>query len=184
MPRIWLSSPAPIAQLVDLGLANPASGYDKESDGEPADVGAAVCRLLAEKAEMLAEYLGLEIENDAILSLPQLVDAYVPPLNGLPLFVLRLASHVDWTAEEPCFESLAKELARLYRVARLGPEEEEAPPDESSPSEEACSTAWTMQHVLLPAIRKTYEPPTTQSTDSTVVQIASTETLYRVFERC
>ena len=52
--------------------------------------------------------------------LPQLVDGFVPPLNGLPRFVRRLVDHVDWTAEQPCFDGLTKELARLFRVDEIG----------------------------------------------------------------
>ena len=154
MARIWLSSPAPIAELVKLALADPASGY-KESDGNPQDIAASTCELLASKAEMLAEYVGIEIENDSILSIPQLLEAYIPPLNALPLFLLRLASHVDWTAEEPCFDTLAHEIARMYRVTRLGPK---MAPDATAPqlegSIDACSPEWTIQHVLLPSIRR------------------------------
>ena len=50
--------------------------------------------------------------------------------------------------------------------------------------ESACSSAWTIQHLLLPAIRRSYEPPSEQTSDGTVVQAACTEQLYRIFERC
>ena len=40
---------------------------------------------------------------------------YVPPLNGLPLFMLRLAGRVDWSEETACFESIAREIASFYR---------------------------------------------------------------------
>ena len=48
----------------------------------------------------------------------------------------------------------------------------------------AESEAFTVQHVLLPALRKSYEPPSAQATDGTVVQVACTEMLYKIFERC
>ena len=44
--------------------------------------------------------------------------------------------------------------------------------------------AWTIQHLLLPAIRKGYEPPSVQASNGTVVQVACTEMLYKIFERC
>ena len=44
--------------------------------------------------------------------------------------------------------------------------------------------AWTIQHLLLPAIRKGYEPPGVQASNGTVVQVACTEMLYKIFERC
>ena len=64
---------------------------------------------------MLEEYLSIVIRDGALVALPQLIDGYAPPLNALPLFTLRLASHVDWSAEEPCFDSLARLLASFYR---------------------------------------------------------------------
>ena len=50
--------------------------------------------------------------------------------------------------------------------------------------EDACSEAWTIQHLLLPAVRKGYEPPSVQASNGTVVQVACTEMLYKIFERC
>ena len=51
--------------------------------------------LLDDKAEMLLEYLSIEIADGQLRALPQLVDGYVPPLNGLPAFVRRLVELVD-----------------------------------------------------------------------------------------
>ena len=41
-------------------------------------------------------YVGLEIVDGQLAALPQLIDDYVPPLNGLPRFVRMLAEEV-WT---------------------------------------------------------------------------------------
>eukprot|EP00965_Chrysotila_dentata_P006039 198110-Pleurochrysis_carterae.AAC.4 len=192
-------------------------------------------------AEMLDEYLSFCIVDEAVVTLPQntrqsgltlqrriarlpdgrvgcalvqLVDGYVPPLNGLPAFLLRLASHVDWTAEVPCFESLSRELAAFYRLDDIGgknncgaaqralpkglgapevPLQGEGPLKAATKAsgdgsdggdEPACSTAWTVQHVLLPAMRRSFEPPMEQAANGTVVQAACTEMLYKIFERC
>ena len=51
-------------------------------------------------------------------------------------------------------------------------------------AEDACSEAWTIQHLLLPAIRRSYEPPSAQASNGSVVQVACTEMLYKIFERC
>ena len=162
--------------------------------------------LLDSKAEMLLEYLSLEIFEGELCALPQLVDGYVPPLNGLPTFICRLVHDVDWTAEQPCFDGLAKQLAALYRVdhvgrasaapgasadggadGRDGHAEERRGDEGADPAgrtEEACSAAWAIQHVLLPAMRRTYEPPTAHCSNGAVVQVACTEQLYKIFERC
>lgn len=184
---ISLSSPAPIVDLCVLALRDPRAGW-KPADGAPVDIGKAVARLLSEKAEMLEEYVSLVIRDDAIVALPQLVDGYVPPLNALPLFTLRLVSHVRWDAEEPCFESLARLLASLYRVDEIGvldqDESSQAPAQDCAVNETGCSSTWTIQHLLLPSIRRAYEPPIEQASNHTVVQVASTEQLYKIFERC
>ena len=41
-------------------------------------------------------------------------DGYVPWLEGLPIYVLRVATEVNWEDEQECFESLCRETAKLY----------------------------------------------------------------------
>ncbi|EOD06196.1 hypothetical protein EMIHUDRAFT_107032 [Emiliania huxleyi CCMP1516] len=153
-----LTAQAPIAELCVLALRDPRAGW-KPADGDPAKIGAA--------AAMLEEYLSIVIRDGALVALPQLIEGYAPPLNALPLFTLRLASHVDW----------------LDRVGAVEEAESEAAATPAA-GEAARTPAWTVQHVLLPSIRRSYEPPAAQSTDHTVVQVACTEQLYRIFERC
>eukprot|EP00850_Spirogloea_muscicola_P020491 SM000217S06873 [mRNA] locus=s217:172151:179282:- [translate_table: standard] len=43
---------------------------------------------------------------------------------------------------------------------------------------------WTIQHLLLPAMKFFLVPPTHLATDGTFVQIAALENLYKIFERC
>ena len=62
---------------------------------------------------MLEEYVALRIEDGGLCSLPQLVDGYVPPMLGLPLFVWRLATQVDWSQEQPCFEGITRQVRAL-----------------------------------------------------------------------
>ena len=44
---------------------------------------------------------------------------YIPDLNQLPMFVLRVATNVDWEEEESCFDTFSKELALFYRVHKV-----------------------------------------------------------------
>ena len=202
LSTIRLSTPASVYELCLTALDDPLSGYSS-AHGEPEDIARGVQELLSDKAEMLSEYLSLDIVDGCLCTLPQIVDGYIPPLCGLPLFVLRLATKVDWTAEQPCFETLARQLALLYRVSKLGDfdtgQECSAARAEIAAAavragkvttgddvswEEACSEAWTIQHVLLPAIRKDFEAPSAHASNGTVVQVACTEMLYKIFERC
>lgn len=106
-------------------------------------------------------------------------------------------SQVDWTAELPCFQGLARQLALLFRVSAMGAASQTEPGESAAaPATDACgdavgredeearSEAWTIQHVLLPAIRRDYEAPAAHSSNGTVVQVACTEMLYKIFERC
>ena len=63
---------------------------------------------------MLDDYFSLEIdENGDLHTIPQLLDGYIPFFGGLHIFLLRLATEVDWDEEEPCFNNMAEELARV-----------------------------------------------------------------------
>ena len=63
---------------------------------------------------MLDDYFSLEIDDDGnLLSMPQLLEGYIPFFGGLPIFLLRLATEVDWDDEEPCFQNIGEELARV-----------------------------------------------------------------------
>lgn len=48
-----------------------------------------------------------------ILSLIVL-EGFLPDLDGLPLYLLRLASEVDWSNEKECFFGFCRETARFY----------------------------------------------------------------------
>lgn len=83
-------------------------------DSLPKDVAVMVETLLKAKAELLMDCVGLEIdERGRLLSLPAVIDHYVPDMDRLPGFVLRLALDVDWSDEKPCFATLAQACLML-----------------------------------------------------------------------
>ena len=91
---IELSSPAPIYELVMLALDSPDSGWTPE-DGEKEELTKFVVDLLKDKSEMLMDYFSVQInENGELLTLPILLDKYIPNWNKLPIFLLRLATEV------------------------------------------------------------------------------------------
>lgn len=97
LSAIRLRSPISVHGLAIAGLNDHASGYSAsgESREEETDhIAHGIVDLLNEKAEMLKEYLMLEIVDGHLCSLPQLVAGYIPPLCALPLFILRLATKV------------------------------------------------------------------------------------------
>eukprot|EP00927_Polykrikos_kofoidii_P001136 TRINITY_DN10414_c0_g1_i1.p1 TRINITY_DN10414_c0_g1~~TRINITY_DN10414_c0_g1_i1.p1 ORF type:complete len:831 (+),score=137.79 TRINITY_DN10414_c0_g1_i1:192-2684(+) len=131
----------PLKEVLRLGINDPGSGYNAEGHAH-IDVDSLATRfetLLMEKAEMLVEYLALEIEivsapaseggaSKAMLrSLPNALGVKSDAglcFDGLPLFLIRLCCEVDWTEEKPCFEGLCRLIAD-FSVEMMLPSEEE-----------------------------------------------------------
>lgn len=66
---------------------------------------------------MLDDYFSMEIDDGGnLVTIPQLVDDYVPYLNGLPTFIMRLATEVNWEDEEKCFNSFSRYVNRSSSV--------------------------------------------------------------------
>ncbi|XP_044531474.1 DNA mismatch repair protein Mlh1 [Gracilinanus agilis] len=181
-----LSEPAPLYELAMLALDHPESGWTEE-DGPKEGLAEYIVEFLKKKAEMLADYFSLEIDEEGNLTgLPLLLDNYVPPLEGLPMFVLRLATEVNWDEEKECFQSLSKECARFYSIRKQYVVEEAAGPGHEK---EECESApvswkWTVEHILYKAFRSHLFPPTHFSEDGNILQLANLPDLYKVFERC
>jgi DNA mismatch repair protein MLH1 len=127
---------------------------------------------LEENADMLEEYFSVVIEkNDEdmimLTGLPVLLEGYTPQTHALPLFLLRLATEVDWSEERPCFQGVCRELAAFYAElpsdANLGPH---------------------VQHQIFPAITSLLIPHEKLKEDGDFSTLTKLSKLYRVFERC
>ena len=115
---IELRPPAPVRRLVRAVLDTPDAGWSPD-DGDKDEIAEFVTDMLVkQKGEMLNVYFGLRFDaaNEALETLPELLDHYVPNLKQLGMFLLRLAIQADWTSEESCFHTVAKELAEYYMV--------------------------------------------------------------------
>jgi hypothetical protein len=118
---------------------------------EPGSTRAELCELvqalLAQKAAMLQEYVGLTFAQHTALQqqqqrespeqlrqdpqqqqwqpglyltgLPVLLEGYVPDFSRLPRLVLQLARDVEWETEMDCFRSLAAALADFHALQPL-----------------------------------------------------------------
>lgn len=51
---------------------------------------------------MLNDFFGIQIEDNQLVSLPVILPAIKPYPQELPMFLLRLASEVDYTNEINC----------------------------------------------------------------------------------
>uniref|UniRef100_A0A8B9TNH9 DNA mismatch repair protein MLH1 n=1 Tax=Anas platyrhynchos TaxID=8839 RepID=A0A8B9TNH9_ANAPL len=181
-----LSEAAPLYELAMLALEDPESGWTEE-DGPKEGLAEYIVEFLKKKAEMLKDYFSLEIDKEGnLIGLPLLIDNYIPLLEGLPMFILRLATEVNWDEEKECFESLSKELSLFYSIRKQYLIEEATLT--LSQNEESDSVSppwkWTVEHVVYKAFRTYLLPPKHFTDDGNILQLANLPDLYKVFERC
>ncbi len=104
----------PIFDLVLIGLDSSHSGYTPE-DGDPNKIAEAIQELLVSKTVMLREYFSIEISEDGIIQgLPEVLENYIPHLEILPIFLINIATQVEWEKEEECLEGIARKIAEFY----------------------------------------------------------------------
>ncbi|NXP55565.1 MLH1 protein, partial [Heliornis fulica] len=181
-----LSEPAPLYELSMLALEDPESGWTEE-DGPKEGLAEYIVEFLKKKTEMLKDYFSLEIDEEGNLTgLPLLIDNYVPLLEGLPMFILRLATEVNWDEEKECFESLSKELAMFYSIRKqyLMDEAKLTNSQNEEPDSGSTTWKWTVEHVLYKTFRTHLLPPKHFTEDGNILQLANLPDLYKVFERC
>ncbi|XP_060781490.1 DNA mismatch repair protein Mlh1 [Neoarius graeffei] len=177
---LQLSNPAPLYDLAILALDSTESGWTEE-DGPKEGLAQYIVDFLKKKAEMLEDYFSMTIDEEGNLTgLPLLLDNYSPAMEGLPLFILRLATEVNWDNEKDCFRDFSKECSYFYSIRK----EYTLEPEERTDLEEAePSWQWKVEHVLFKALRS-FSPPQRCSEDGSVLHIAHLPDLYKVFERC
>uniref|UniRef100_A0A8B9KWC8 MutL homolog 1, colon cancer, nonpolyposis type 2 (E. coli) n=1 Tax=Astyanax mexicanus TaxID=7994 RepID=A0A8B9KWC8_ASTMX len=175
-----LSSPAPLYELAMLALDSEESGWTEE-DGPKEGLAQYIVDFLKKKSEMLEDYFSMEVDEDGNLTaLPLLLDNYTPAMEGLPLFILRLATEVNWDSERECFRDYSKECSHFYSIRKQFTLE----PDAADGPDAEPSWRWKVEHVLFKAFRSLLSPPSRCSEDGSILQIASLPDLYKVFERC
>ncbi|XP_034537953.1 DNA mismatch repair protein Mlh1 [Notolabrus celidotus] len=172
-----LSTPAPLYDLALLALDSEESGWTEE-DGPKEGLAQYIVDFLKKKTEMLEDYFSLEIDQEGNLTgLPLLLDKFSPVMEGLPMFILRLATEVNWDDEKDCFRDFCKECSAFYSIRKQFILQNE-------PDAEVTSWRWTVEHVIFKALRSLFSPPRSFSEDGSVLQIANLPDLYKVFERC
>nr|XP_022306546.1 DNA mismatch repair protein Mlh1-like [Crassostrea virginica] len=184
--KLRLAEPAPIHDLAMLALDLEESGWS-EADGPKDDLAKYIVDFLKSKAEMLSDYFSMEIDQEGNLcTLPLLLEHYTPNMEGLPMFVLRLATEVNWDEEKNCFHTFCRETSEFYSFKNsMFPDTSDS--TEGSQGEEEStqnSWKWTVEHVLFSAFRNFLFPPKTFAENSSILQIANLPDLYKVFERC
>lgn len=170
-----------VAQLIANGALQQLDSEDVSETDKALAEQATGC--LWDHAEMLAEYFKiiLSLDNEQstdrtaprrvmLLGLPILLEGYEPCAEGLPLFLLRLATEVSWTEEKPCFHDISRELGSFY--AQL-----------PTNTDQLIST---VQHVIFPAVTSLLTPQQSlrDEANNGFATMINLDSLYRVFERC
>ncbi|CAK1594543.1 unnamed protein product [Parnassius mnemosyne] len=170
---IKLSNPLPVEELFILGLRSQESEWNPEF-GDMREMVQQMTRLLVSKKDMLFEYFSFEINNDGeLLALPLLLDGHTPFMGALPTYLVRLVTEVNWDSEKECFDTFSRQTAIFY-----------SQPNPDSTLEMQKSEEWKQEHVIFPAIRRNFLPPTSFVSNGVILQIANLSDLYKVFERC
>jgi DNA mismatch repair protein MLH1 len=137
---------------------------------------------------MLADYFSIEIDNDGnLLTLPSIhatttkqtsssttstttSTSFVPDADRLPQFLLELAFVVDWEDEFRCLRDIGCAVARLWCLHAT-----DQPSDDYQRQLE-----WYFQEFR----RRTMMAPKNWALNNTIVHLADTESLFKIFERC
>ncbi|GFG36808.1 hypothetical protein Cfor_08643 [Coptotermes formosanus] len=183
---IKFTNPLPIYEMALMALDDAESGWT-EVDGPKTELAQSVQELLVEKGPMLDDYFSTVIDSDGNLcSLPLLLDQYNPATSGLPVFLLHLSTGVVWDEEKSCFDSFCREIARFYSQQLESDHWEDGHEGNLSQkdTDDRQDLRWVIEHVIYPALRRSFLPPKWFAEDATILQIANLPDLYKVFERC
>lgn len=92
----------------------------------------------------------------------------MPALGHLPMYILRLVTEVDWTKEKQCFETFSRETAIYYSKMSLTTDD--------------CDWKWLAEHILWDNVKRYLIP--FKQLETSILQVANLQNLYKVFERC
>ncbi|CAB0037403.1 unnamed protein product [Trichogramma brassicae] len=162
------SEPLLIKDVAMLGLEHEDAGWSEEI-GEKTVLAERVQELLLEKADMLRQYFSINIDKKGqIRGLPILLENHFPNQGGLPMYLLRLATEVNWSKEKACFRDICRETAQYYSQIDIS------------------ESNWKhkVEHILYAAIKDSLLPPKFFAENGTIYEVTTLPDLYRIFERC
>uniref|UniRef100_A0A1I8HIL6 DNA_mis_repair domain-containing protein n=1 Tax=Macrostomum lignano TaxID=282301 RepID=A0A1I8HIL6_9PLAT len=195
-----LSEPAPVRRLLTALLSSPAYRTLAGPDCSTAGAEQLIERFLTvlqSRSMMLLDYFSMEIDSDGnVLSLPLLLKKFQPDLDYLGVYLLRLATKVDWNTESACFETFCRETAKFYALKAPFPGAAAPEPgaeDDAAPHSTQASQASTARRdpiersvelALFPSMRAQFKPDTDCRNSRAMGKLVSLQDMYRVFERC
>ena len=136
--------------------------------------------ILLPQAEMLKEYFSIDISKDGKLTaLPCVLTEkrqinhsqhLLPDPSRLPMLIFNLVMNVNWEEEAKCFQDIAAHFSAFYCLEAI----------------DKLDETYQQQLELLFShfIKHRIKPPKRWVTNKTIIQLADTETLFKIFERC
>lgn len=153
---------------------------------------------LIDHVQMLEDYFSFsfKVQNNMkeggddthlfLTGLPILLEGHEPCPHALPLFLLRLATEVNWEEESSCFKDICTELGAFYAQLPYDDDDEEEDASSSKESNKLIGDEADkrIRHILYPAISFLLVPHKDLADDGSIVKLAMLPSLYKIFERC
>ena len=80
----------------------------QDESANKAELADLIQKLMSQKAALLEECFSMKFdESGNLVSIPKLIEGYIPNTDYLPSLILSLAREVDWTDEKQCFRDVA-----------------------------------------------------------------------------
>ncbi len=178
MDEFVLENEVSIEEIV-LNCFDDQSAKDLFDIPVSAKVASTVCKILTEHRDMLFEYFRVRISDAGVLfGLPSLIPCTNQELERRPccpnpqylaVFLTTLALETNWEVEKDCFRDVSIRVGEYY--SRLDPN-----------NPHICKD---LEMYFLPALRKYLVPSNSLGiVPSVLLEIATLDQLYKIFERC
>lgn len=190
-----LEEPIQLYDLALMALNDPRAEWSPD-DGPKEKLARRCAKFLNSRSTMLDDYFSIKInkvvdENGEasyfLQTLPMLIEDYEPDIVDLPLFIIRLATEVEWLVEKECFDSIAKEIGIFYSIKNLKYDLcEDLGVSQSvslSQVDVKPKESWLIEHVLYKAFVNMLLP-SLENEQQIFYKLVDLSKLYRVFERC
>lgn len=169
--------PLSIFDLIVIALDNPESQWEPD-DGDKEQLAKRCEKLFLSKSLMLDDYFSIKVikkdENRAYLeAIPMLLNDFEPNLIELPMFMLRLATEIDWKKEKDCFDTICNEIGLFYTLKNSKQETNNNGKPEKN---------WIIEHVIYTSLRNFLLPSV--NCEDAFFKLVDLHDLYKVFERC
>lgn len=117
-----------------------------------------------------------------LCTIPEVINGYIPLQNHLlGEFLINLALNADWSSEANSYVSISYEIAKFYSSLPIIKIENGSRVSHDQMTEKGREV---LESVLLPAIRSYFMPQINWEVKDYLIQIASLDKLYKIFERC